>query len=130
MSDNQIDDWPPVHRYAMHVCEDCIDGKGEMCHTPGCVLIRHAVDIPIDRDLIERCGSPPKDVIDYLRAKIPKEPKWPHGRAHRGCEVGIYCSECFPLVADNVAREFLIKLADELESIFVEADQTAKAVAQ
>jgi len=30
------------------ICEDCLNGIGEVCHTPGCALIRHKVDLPID----------------------------------------------------------------------------------
>lgn len=37
----------PLHRVQLTLCEPCIDGEGEECHTPGCDLFLHAVDIPI-----------------------------------------------------------------------------------
>lgn len=30
------------------ICEGCLDGVGEECHTPGCALWLHRVDLPID----------------------------------------------------------------------------------
>lgn len=30
------------------ICEPCLNGDGEMCHVPGCALIRHKVDLPIE----------------------------------------------------------------------------------
>lgn len=33
---------------AMWVCEACLYGEGEECHTPGCALYLHSVDLPID----------------------------------------------------------------------------------
>ncbi len=35
------------------ICEACLDGVGEECHTPGCALFIHAVDLPIDPGLYE-----------------------------------------------------------------------------
>jgi hypothetical protein len=35
---------------AITICEPCLKGDGEECHTPGCALWLHAVDLPIDRD--------------------------------------------------------------------------------
>jgi hypothetical protein len=29
------------------ICEACLDGIGEECHTPGCALWLHRVDLPI-----------------------------------------------------------------------------------
>lgn len=37
----------PVHTVTLRICEPCIDGIGQECHTPGCDLWLHAVDIPI-----------------------------------------------------------------------------------
>lgn len=37
----------PLHEVALTLCEPCINGVGEECHTPGCDLFLHAVDIPI-----------------------------------------------------------------------------------
>lgn len=35
------------------VCQYCLDGKGEECHTPGCSLYLHRVDLPIAPELYE-----------------------------------------------------------------------------
>jgi hypothetical protein len=36
-----------VRRIVIDICEDCLKGKGEMCHTPECAFCRHSVDIPV-----------------------------------------------------------------------------------
>ncbi len=41
-----------VKRYAISLCQACIDGVGEECHTPGCALYLHSVDIPIMREML------------------------------------------------------------------------------
>lgn len=35
------------------ICEACLDGKGQECHTPGCALFLHRVDLPIHPELYE-----------------------------------------------------------------------------
>ena len=35
----------------IHVCEACLDGQGEVCHTPGCALFLHKVDLPIHPEM-------------------------------------------------------------------------------
>ena len=35
------------------ICEDCLNGIGEMCHNPGCALCRHKVDLPIPPEMYE-----------------------------------------------------------------------------
>ena len=42
-----------VKQYKVWLCEACIEGLGVMCHSPGCALIRHKVDIPIEREVLE-----------------------------------------------------------------------------
>lgn len=35
------------------ICEACLNGEGSECHTPGCALCWHKVDLPIISDLYE-----------------------------------------------------------------------------
>lgn len=35
------------------LCQGCLDGDGEECHTPGCALYLHKVDLPIMPELYE-----------------------------------------------------------------------------
>lgn len=35
---------PATKDYAITICDDCYEFKGEMCHTPGCVFIRCTMD--------------------------------------------------------------------------------------
>jgi len=35
------------------ICEACLAGEGEECHTPGCALFLHSVDLPIFSELYE-----------------------------------------------------------------------------
>ncbi len=40
-------EWPTLRTVTLDVCDDCLDGKGGECHTPGCVLwLNRAPDIP------------------------------------------------------------------------------------
>ena len=36
---------------AIRICEACLNGEGEECHTPGCALFLHSVDLSIDEGL-------------------------------------------------------------------------------
>lgn len=36
-----------IKRIVIDICEACLAGEGEMCHTPECALCRHSVDLPI-----------------------------------------------------------------------------------
>ncbi len=40
-----------IKRIVIDICQDCLDGKGEECHTPGCALFLHRVDLQIDENL-------------------------------------------------------------------------------
>lgn len=33
------------------ICQACLDGEGSECHTPGCALWLHRVDLPIAAEL-------------------------------------------------------------------------------
>lgn len=47
------------------ICDDCLNGVGFECHTPGCALFMHRVDLPIDKRLykvIDITPCPPKVV--------------------------------------------------------------------
>jgi hypothetical protein len=46
MSETEHNDYP-VRTVTLNLCEPCINGVGEECHTPACDLYLHAVDIPI-----------------------------------------------------------------------------------
>jgi len=40
-----------IKRIIIWICEKCLGGEGEECHTAGCALFLHAVDLPIDHRL-------------------------------------------------------------------------------
>ena len=40
-----------IKRIVINICEACLDGEGQECHTPGCALFLHKVDLPIASDL-------------------------------------------------------------------------------
>ena len=44
---------PPVRRVIVNICEPCIRAEGQECHTPGCLLFLHRVDIPFMEELME-----------------------------------------------------------------------------
>ena len=39
-----------VKEYAIYLCQECIDGIGQECHTSGCALFLHTVDFQIHRE--------------------------------------------------------------------------------
>lgn len=49
----------------MWICQGCLDGDGDECHTPGCSLFLHKVDLPIAPELYE--------VVSELRELVPGE---------------------------------------------------------
>ena len=51
--DGERDEYPPVHLVQLRICQACLDGTGSECHTPGCALWLHSVDLPIHRELYE-----------------------------------------------------------------------------
>lgn len=44
---------PMLKTIQITICEPCLAGIGEECHTPGCALFLHRVDLPIHPDLYE-----------------------------------------------------------------------------
>ena len=46
-------DLTDVRAVIVHLCVACIKGVGQECHTPGCALFLHRVDIPIMEELLE-----------------------------------------------------------------------------
>lgn len=52
---NVTDSKIKLFRCTMAICEPCIDGKGRECHTAGCALWLHRVDLPMCRALMDRC---------------------------------------------------------------------------
>jgi hypothetical protein len=35
----------------IRICDQCLNGEGKECHTPGCALFLHTVDLPIHPEL-------------------------------------------------------------------------------
>lgn len=42
-----------IKRIIINICEPCLKGEGKECHTPGCALFLHKVDLPIHEELYE-----------------------------------------------------------------------------
>ena len=42
-----------IKRIIINICEACLKGEGQECHTPGCALYLHRVYLPIDKHLYE-----------------------------------------------------------------------------
>lgn len=79
---------PRVRHVEMWLCEDCIKGVGEECHTPGCALFLHPVGLSIAPELLVFLDEPPK--CD----PVPKRVEWPEAsQVMREYEtrVAIYC---------------------------------------
>jgi hypothetical protein len=37
-------------RATITICQGCVDGDGQQCRSPGCMLYGHMVDLPINVD--------------------------------------------------------------------------------
>lgn len=42
-----------IKQVVINICEDCLEGKGDECHTPGCAMFMHTVDLAIHPDMYE-----------------------------------------------------------------------------
>lgn len=51
------------------ICEACLKGEGEECHTPGCALFLHSVDIPIISELYDVLEEHEDDESFYQESK-------------------------------------------------------------
>ena len=67
-----MSDYPPVHSYVIELCDACIAGEGEECHTPGCALWLHSVSLPIHREILTKVAPiwEGDDVIGYRLEKL------------------------------------------------------------
>lgn len=67
-----FDDYPTLHRVVLTLCAWCIDGKGGMCHTPGCALIRNlAPDMSIRHSChVETIDGVPFDFDTLKRSEV------------------------------------------------------------
>lgn len=66
---------PEARSYIIWLCDPCIEGEGEMCHTPECTLCWHAVDIPIGKELLTEVPNPlaAQAAVEMLKALIAAE---------------------------------------------------------
>ena len=49
-----------IKQIVIWICEACLKGEVQECHTPGCALFLHAVDLPIYEELytvLEQCAE-------------------------------------------------------------------------
>lgn len=58
-----------VHQIQIWLCQACLDGVGSECHTPGCAMWMHSIDLPFDPDSYEILKSVDED--DVAREAVP-----------------------------------------------------------
>lgn len=46
-----------LFRAKITICQGCVDGDGQECHSPGCSLYLHRVDLPIEVDEMVEIGD-------------------------------------------------------------------------
>ncbi len=76
--EEQVGEPPPkVHLVAIQICQACLDGEDEECHTPGCALFLHAVDLPIHEELyrVIEGGWPELETALHACGEVSKVPK-------------------------------------------------------
>jgi len=81
--------YPELRTVVARICVACIRGEGEECHTPGCILWLHKVDIPIIEELLE-------DADAYATARVQAE------RAAHEAEIAALQTEVSRL--ENIVR--------------------------
>jgi len=75
------DDYPEVRTVQLCLCQDCLDGKGWICHTPGCALCRRMrPDFALNAEEYE-------DVTDVVaeNARLRESLRWALNRDIGGC---------------------------------------------
>ena len=46
-----------VKQVVIWICDSCLKGEGQECHTPECALFLHSVDLPITEALYTVIGQ-------------------------------------------------------------------------
>ena len=74
-------EYPEVRRVIVNLCVACIKGEGQECHTPGCALFLHRVDLPIHEELLEdadQAEARARRLVSYARhlGGCPAKPIW------------------------------------------------------
>lgn len=64
---------PEVLLVQMQVCRACLDGVGQECHTAGCAMWLHKVDLPFDPNIYQVIPTPPVEAdkdAETLREEV------------------------------------------------------------
>jgi len=49
----RVEGWPAINLVTLWLCDDCLDGKGGECHTPGCAMwLNRAPDLELRSKLV------------------------------------------------------------------------------
>jgi len=101
----------------IQICEACLDGIGDECHTPGCALWLHSVDLPIHKEFYEvletfdedtqpkPCDVTDKPVIYFGEGRIGICAGKYDGSDVDNCIV-LMQSKCSHCIGDDLAGEF------------------------
>jgi hypothetical protein len=90
-----------VQTVVVSICDACIDGEGQECHTPGCALFLHSVDLPIHRELL--LDATP--LLSFVR-ELSEEPCAYGDGCPKGARHGM-CLHCRARKAQTLSEVFL-----------------------
>lgn len=65
-----------LYRCSITLCAGCISGEGQECHSPGCYLYHHRIDLPINVDEPIEIGEV-EDTPRELEQLNPEVYAWP-----------------------------------------------------
>lgn len=84
------------------ICQSCLDGIGEECHTPGCALYLHKVDLPINKDQYEIFDESALQSAreELARERERKSDMWLSGQLAKIREEADRLREALRIVAD------------------------------
>ena len=90
-----------LRHVSLLLCQACIDGVGQECHTPGCTLFLHRVDLPIAEELL--------DDVSKREAAVRRE-VWEEAATMaeaKASKFPITASECaYATACDGFAKHF------------------------
>lgn len=119
-----------IERVTVSLCSACIDGVGKECHTPGCALYLHAVDLPIPRDLLTDASdvSRVEAENELLRQMLWLSHGCPHSALY-GDDGEMQCGRCsidFKRASAESIRDRRLDLAAKAANIAALADLVSR----